>query len=199
MPKPNFTDKDNNSVEGANVLLFYNGRQLMKDNEDRLLNIQITDDIPQFERLNDGEPCWIWTADWQKATDTSIGGAPFYGDGYLPCFSRYITNENGWVTHSWDFGTPKYLYVPDYSIDDSSNLYTQYWKPYIRDQYDADTKIVECKVLLKERVIGDWLQRFYYWDGRYWILNKVSDYNPSSNGTTKCEFVSVNNINNYLS
>lgn len=199
MPKPNFTDKDNNSVEGANVLLFYNGRQLMKDNEDRLLNIQITDDIPQFEKLNDGEPCWIWTADWQKATDTSIGGAPFYGDGYLPCFSRYITNENGWVTHSWDFGTPKYLYVPDYSIDDSSNLYTQYWKPYIRDQYDADTKIVECKVLLKERVIGDWLQRFYYWDGRYWILNKITDYNPSSNGTTKCEFVSINNINNYLS
>lgn len=199
MPKPSFVNKDNEGVEGANVLLFYNGRQLMKDNEDKLLNIQITDDIPQFEKLNDGEPCWIWTADWQKATDTSIGGAPFYGDGYLPCFSRYITNENGWVTHSWDFGTPKYLYVPDYSIDDSSNLYTRYWKPYIRDQYNVDTKVVECKVLLKERVIGDWLQRFYYWDGRYWILNKITDYNPSSNGTTKCEFVSVNNINNYLS
>lgn len=199
MPKPNFTDKDNKAVEGANVLLFYNGPQLMKDKEGKLLNIQITDDIPQFEVINDGEPCWIWTADWQKATDTTIGGSPHYGNGYIPKFSRYITNENGWITHSWDFGTPKALYIPDYNIDDTSSIYTQYWKPYIRDQYDSNTRVVECKVLLKERVIGDWLQRFYYWNGRYWILNKITDYNPSSNGTTKCEFVSVNDINNYLS
>lgn len=198
MPKPSFVNKDNEGVEGSNVLLFYNGRQLMNDNEDTLLNIQITDDIPQFEKLNDGEPCWIWSANWQLAVDTTIGGSPYYGDGYIPNFSRYITNENGWVTHSWDFGTPKTLYIPDYSIDDSSNLYTQYWKPYIRDQYDSNTKVVECKVLLKERVLGDWLQRFYYWDGRYWIMNKITDYNPASNGTTKCEFITVNNIQNYL-
>ncbi|MEE0266908.1 MAG: hypothetical protein UD103_02875 [Bacteroidales bacterium] len=190
MPKPSFVNKDNEGVDGSNVLLFYNGRTLMEDVDGNRLRFQITDDIPQFEVLNDGEPCWIWSMDWDVSIDYMT---------YFPVFSRYITNENGWVTHSWDFGTPKYLYVPDYSIDDSSNLYTQYWKSYIRDQYDADTKVVECKVLLKERVIGDWLQRFYYWDGRYWILNKITDYNPSSNGTTKCEFVSVNNINNYLS
>lgn len=199
MPKPSFVNEKNEGVDGSNVLLFYSGRQLMRDNEGTPLNIQITDDIPQFDVLNDGEPCWIWSADWQKATDTTIGGAPFYGDGYLPCFSRYITNENGWVTHSWDFGTPKYLYIPDYSIDASSNLYTQYWQPYIRDQYDSSTRVVECKVLLRERVLGDWLQRFYYWDGRYWVLNKITDYNPASNGTTKCEFISVNDISNYMS
>lgn len=190
MPKPNFTDKDNKSVEGANVLLFFNGRASTDDIEGNRTYLQITDDIPQFELLNDGEPCWIWSMNW----DISINYI-----NYLPIFSRYITNENGWVTHSWDFGTPKALYIPDYNIDDTSSIYTQYWKPYIRDQYDSSTRIVECKVLLKERVIGDWLQRFYYWDGRYWILNKITDYNPSSNGTTKCEFVSVNNINNYLS
>lgn len=188
-PKPSFVNKDNEGVEGANVLLFYNGRTLMEDVGGNRLRFQITDDIPQFELLNDGEPCWIWSMDWDVSIDYMT---------YFPVFSRYITNENGWVTHSWDFGTPKNLYIPDYSIDDSSNLYTQYWKPYIRDQYDVDTKVVECKVLLKERVLGDWLQRFYYWDGRYWIMNKITDYNPASNGTTKCEFITVNNIQNYL-
>lgn len=190
MPKPNFTDKDNKGIEGANVLLFLNGRASTDDIEGNRTYLQITDDIPQFEQLNDSEPCWIWSMDWDVSIDYI---------GYLPIFSRYITNENNWVTHSWDFGTPKALYIPDYNIDDTSSIYTQYWKPYIRDQYDSNTRVVECKVLLKERVIGDWLQRFYYWNGRYWILNKITDYNPSSNGTTKCEFVSVNDINNYLS
>lgn len=198
LPKPLFADKDNKSVDGANVLLFYNGRVLMKaENGDDVL-FSITDDIPEFEILNDGEPCWIWTYDTSVATDTRVGGAPHYGNGYLPCFSRYITNENGWITHSWDFGTPKVLYLPEVSIDNSSNIYTQYWQSYIRDQYDANTKKVECYVKLNNPVFNDILEYFYYWDGRYWMLNGVIDYNPSSFDTTKCEFVSINNISNYL-
>lgn len=199
MPKPSFTNKENKAVDGAGVLLFFNGKQLMRDKEGKTLNFYITDDIPQFAQLNDSEPCWIWTYDTKIATDTTIGGSPYYGDGYIPMFSRYITNENGWVTHSWDFGTPKALYIPDYSIDGASSIYTQYWQPYMRDQYDANTRVVECRVLLIERVVGDWLQNFYYWDGRYWVLNKITDYNPVSNGTTKCEFISVNDMSNYLS
>jgi hypothetical protein len=101
------------------------------------------------------------------------------------------------VTHSWDFGTPKALYVPDYGIDDSSNLYTQYWQSYIKDRYNVNTRVAECNVLLKERVVGDWLRRFYYWDGCWWIMNKISDYNPTNDGTTKCEMVKINEPTNY--
>ena len=188
MPRPNFTDKDNKGVEGANVLLFYNGYSSLTDTANKPITMYLTDDIPQFERLNEDEPCWIW----------STSSLYTRGLDEMPCFSRYLTNENGWVTHSWDFGTPKALYVPDYSIDQSSSLYTQFWQSYIRDQYNANTRVVECKVLLLEKVIGDWLQNFYYWDGRYWLLNKIEDYNPVSNDTTKCEFISVNDMNNYL-
>ena len=188
MPKPNFTDKSNGSVEGANVLLFYNGKQEVKNNDGELIYINITDDITQFETLNDGEPCWIWSY------NTAVAKRP----DHLPMFGRYITNENGWITHSWDFGTPKAIYVPDYKIDQSSSIYSKYWQSYMRDQYDSNTRVVECKVLLKERVVGEWLQRFYYWDGRYWVLNKITDYNPTSNSTTKCEFITVNDKTNYL-
>lgn len=187
-PKPLFVDEKNQPVDGTNVLLFYNGCTEMKSKGGEWLNFYVTDDIPQFEVLNDGEPCWIWTykSSIAKRADK------------LPIFSRYLINTNGWVTHSWDFGTPKSLYVPDYSIDDTSNIYTQYWQSYIRDMYNVDTRIVECNVLLKERVVGDWLRRFYYWDGSYFILNKISDYDVTSNDTTKCEFVRVQNMNNYL-
>ena len=188
MPKPSFVNSKNEGVDGANVLLFYNGRTHMKDVQGNRMWFQITDDIPQFEQLNEGEPCWIWSMDWDVSID--------YLD-YLPNFSRYMTNENNWITHSWDFGTPKSLYIPDYAIDDSSNIYTQYWQSYIRDRYDVDTRVVNCKVLLKEKVLGDWLRRFYFWDGCWWILNKITDYNPTGDGTTKCEFIKIQDTANY--
>lgn len=188
MPKPSFVNDKNEGIDGANVLLFYNGKTELKDVEGNRMWFQLTDDIPQFDLLNEGEPCWIWSMDWDVSLDYM---------NYIPQFSRYMTNENSWVTHSWDFGTPKALYVPDYIIDDSSNIYTQYWQPYIRDRYDVNTRVVNCKVLLKEKVLGDWLRRFYYWDGSWWILNKITDYNPTGDNTTKCEFVKVQDTENY--
>ena len=190
MPKPNFVNKKNESIDGSNVLLFFGGMVEADDVNGNWIGYYLTDDIPEFELLNDGEPCWIYVGG-------NNGGKISLDVGRLPMFSRYLVNENNWVTHSWDFGTPKSLYIPDYSIDESSDIYTQYWQSYIRDRYNVDTRVVECNVLLKERVIGDWLQRFYYFDGTYWILNKVSDYDVTSNGTTKCEFIRIQDTNNY--
>lgn len=187
-PKISFVNEKNEPVEGANVLLFYSGKKETTDSKGEKLDFYLSDDVPEFDTINSGEPCWIWSWNWDRVKKVN----------YLPVFTRYIVNENNWVTHSLDFGTPKTLFVPDYSIDETSDIYSQYWKPYIRDMYDANTRVVECQVLLKERVIGDWLQRFYYFDGSYWVLNKVIDYDVTSNGTTKCEFVRVNDIQNYL-
>ena len=187
-PKPSFVDNKNEIINGSNVLLFYGGSTELKDVSGARINFTLTDDIAEFETLNENEPCWIWSMDWDVAY-------PVYN---LPNFSRYIVNENSWVTHSWDFGTPKTLYIPDYNIDDSSNLYTQYWQSYIRDMYSVDTRIVECMVLLKERVIGDWLRRFYYFDGSYWVLNEITDYDVTGNEPTKCTLIRVNDTSNYL-
>lgn len=198
MPKPSFVDVKNEPIEGANCLLFYNGRQLIDNVSGGTIGFYLTDDIPEFAELNEGEPCWIWSYDYNVARNWGIGGAPDYGDTYLPNFSRYIVNENNWITKSWDFGTPKTLYITDYNIDESSSIYYQYWKPYISDLYSVNTRTLTTKVLLNERVIGDWLMRFYYFDGTYWILNEITDYDPTSNDTTKCTFVRINDTNNYL-
>ena len=186
-PRPVFTDSKDEAVDGANVLLFYNGKVAVEDAKGSWIQLNITDDIAQFAQLNNGEPCWLWSY------STSIGIRP----EYLPVFGRYKTNENGWVTHSWDFGTPKALYVPDYQIDDSSNIYTQYWQTYIRDRYNVNTRVAECKVLLGDKVIGEWLRRFYYWDGCWWAINKITDYNAATHETTKCQMVKINDPQNY--
>ena len=188
MPKPDFRNKDGKGIDGANVLLFYNGRQILQDPDGNRLNVMITDDIPQFETLNDGEPCWIWSNSWKDYARTN----------YLPIFSRYLTNENGWVTHSWDFGTPKEIYIPDYNIDNSSDIYTQYWKPYIQDEYDMNTRQAEVKIRYKGRVSPDMLMNFVYFDGCYWRIAEITDYNPCSQETTKTTLVKVQDMNNFL-
>lgn len=189
IPKPDFRNKDGNAVDGANVLLFYNGRVELKDTEGAWINFGLSDDIVEFERLNEGEPCWIWSMNWDYS-GTHLR--------YLPMFSRYKTNANGWVTHSWDFGTPKQLYVPDYNIDSSSDIYTQYWKSYINDEFNADTREVDLKVRFQGRVNPDFLMNFVYFDGCWWKIMEITDYNPCSQECTKVKLVKVQDINNYL-
>lgn len=188
-PKPDFRDKDGGVIDGANVLLFYNGKTELKDSEGNRIGFAVSDDIPEFEQLNEGEPCWIWSEDWDYSDDTF---------NYLPVFSRYLTNENGWVTHSWDFGTPKEIYIPDYNIDSSSDIYTQYWKPYIQDEYDKNTRQAEVKIRYKGRVSPDMLMDFVYFDGCYWRIAEIKDYNPCSQETTKTTLVKVQDMNNFL-
>ena len=187
LPKPDFRDKDGKTVEGANVLLFYNGKVDMKGGDGFNIGFSISDDIPEFEQLNDGEPCWIWTY------KTTVKKTP----DYLPCFSRYKTNSNNWVTHSLDFGTPREIYVPDYGIDNSSDIYTKYWKNYLTDRFDMNTREIELKIRLKDRVNPDYLQNFVYFDGCYWLIEEIVDYNVCSQSTTKCKLVKVHNMDNY--
>jgi hypothetical protein len=177
------------TIDGANVLLFYNGRVELKDTEGAWINFGLSDDIVEFERLNEGEPCWIWSMNWDYS-GTHLR--------YLPMFSRYKTNANGWVTHSWDFGTPKQLYVPDYNIDSSSDIYTRYWKSYINDEFNADTREVDLKVRFQGRVNPDFLMNFVYFDGCWWKIMEITDYNPCSQECTKVKLVKVQDINNYL-
>lgn len=192
MPKIQFADKKNEAVDGKNVLLFYNGTKVQADVDANFIGFMLTDDIPQFEQLNDGEPCWIYTPDTMDQGGAVVSRIVLD----VPNFSRYIT-ENDWVKYSWDFGTPKEIYVDGYNIDTSSDLYERYWAGYVRDRYNINTRTVTCYVNLKGRVDDNTLRNFYWFDNAYWVLNRIIDYNPSSSEKTKCEFIQVNDMANY--
>ena len=191
LPKPDFRDKDGKSVDGANVLLFFNGKVEMDNVNGKWIGFYLTDDIPEFEQLNEGEPCWIYVG-------SNNGGMYSYDVGALPCFSRYLTNDNGRVTHSWDFGTPKELYINGWNIDSNSDIYTQYWKSYMNDELDVNTRMVECRVKFNGKVNPDFLMNFVYFDNAYWLIKEITDYDVTSERPTKVKLVKVNNINNYL-
>lgn len=49
-----------------------------------------------------------------------------------------------------------------------------------------------------ERAKQDLLRKFYFFDNAIWLLNKIDSYDVTSYGTTRCEFIKVQDMNNYL-
>ena len=180
-------------ADGANVLLFFSGIYQLQTNPNLMsMDFKVTDDVKVFDEWGT-DPMWIYTNAYVDNQGVYIAKPV----SRLPLFSRYYL-DGDYVQKSWDYGTPVAIYDPILTINDNSSIFTQYWKPYIQDRYSSETREVEVEVLLLERVLGDWLRRFYYYDGQYWIMNKIEDYDVTSNDTTKCQLIRIQNKQNYL-
>jgi hypothetical protein len=188
IPRCSFVNDNNEGINGANVLLFFNGFSEIVD-----YNYKITDDIKEFDRLNDSTPCWIYTNDNYNVNGVEIAKTI----EQIPLFNRYnIEHVNNTITHSLDFGTPQVLYI-NYHINNESDLYSQYWKPYITDKLSVDNRLVSCYVLFNRQLKNEDLRDFYYFDNAYWVLSEVETSVGQNNIPSKATFYKVIDLNNY--
>lgn len=190
--KPEFCDMQNKALDGSGVMLFRCG-----DTDLSGLYYWLTDDLEVMSRLNNN-PCYIITAsEYDKS-----GNRVAYALGTIPKFSRYyysmsyvqgtLYSKNVWF--SMDFGSPRQLYLLDYTDYETSNLYFQFYKKYYEDLYDVNTKALTLYFHPEGIMDSDWLRDFYWFKNTLWRLNKVSDYSPLSNDLVKCEFVKVQDL-----
>lgn len=177
-PKIQLHSADNKPIDGENILLFhYNnaavGNYMFKLTEDNqnLLNA-----------LNEGKPCWI-----------NLGTKLIQ----LPIFRRF--NENGYPNFTYDWAVPKAYGMPiDASKIEGTTLYDQYWKGYIQDLYNGNTKILKCKVNLRGMENGqELLRRFYWFQDSLWVMSKISNLSLTTFDDAECELIKVNDIENY--
>ena len=193
-PKLQF-HKGNGVTDGNNVLVFFSGFENVTNGRILPLHYNLSDDNKYQAIFNDGTPCWLFT---KAEIIDSVRIA--YKLDYIPKFGRYLTeNKSNKVFKSLDFGTPQELYVPNYSLTDDVNIYSNFWKSYIEDLYDVNTRILTCYVKVQGRPNPEWLRRFYWFDNAIWRLNNIIDWNISSYDTTKMEFVKVHNVDDYTS
>lgn len=183
--KPQFYDASKKPLNTEYVMLFFNGYQYVGN-----YNWNLTDDIGAMYKLNNN-PCWLLTT---SSTDTN-GNTIAVKINQFPRFSRWFEG-NKWMRYSWDFGSTRELYVPDMTNNEEGNIYWNYFKTYYEDSYDVNSKIVEAYVIGKEFTQDD-LRNFYWFNNSIWRLNKIDDYNVTSFEGTKCQFVKVQDINNY--
>jgi len=101
-------------------------------------------------------------------------------------------------TFDLNWFVPKQLYY-DFSYGNkfdlsysNNNCYNIYWKKYIEEITDKNSKILECNLALRPHDYQELnFRKNYYIDGSYWRLLKVEDFDAMSEDTTKCMFLSV--------
>lgn len=171
---------DGKPVDGSDILVFQNGF-------DYYAYFKVTDDIPAMDTLNDGVPCWL------------IEGGD---DVLIPIFSRYslqLVSGNMYVAQSLDFGVPRQMDIPGIFYREDSTIYARYWKKYLTDRYDLDTRKMTCFVHFGSLQVGqDLLRKFFYYDNSLWVLNAIRNYSLTTYDPVECEFIKVQDKDNYL-
>ena len=184
---------DNSPADGTNVLLMRSGNKALTVGSVNL-NYYITDDNSYMNILNDGRPCWLFTNNETDAMGNSLAKRVTS----VPYFSRYkISDGNGYILRSLDFGKPAELYIPNAVYRQGSTIYEAFWQSYISDLYSKDSRVVKTKMLIRETPTVDWLRRFYLFDSSIWRMVNIKDYNVGTEKLTEVEFVKVQDVNNY--
>ena len=187
-PKQCFYNSDNSLVDIDYSLVFYNGVY----NSERV--IYITDDVPEMTVLNN-ELCYLWTNSETNAAGTQIA----YRRTSLPIYTSIIySQDRKEITNSFDFGVPQETYTDDdFTYDDNATIYSKYWKAFYNDQYNINTKKCTCYVIMDE-VTNDTMRKLYFFANGYWFLNKIDSFSITSDDTTRCEFIKIQDTDNYL-
>ena len=190
--KPQFHEKDNSSIDGKNVLLFYTGMKYYDGYADT--NYWITDDIEEMIALNDSAPCWMMTADEFNTSGKRIA----YKQRILPIFERNIVyGPTGTILHNWDFGGTQTTFVRGMFNGPQSSIYYKCWEKYISDLYDQNNRILTANVVFKDRPSAEMLRKFYWFNNTLWRMNAIKDYNVAGYDSTVVEFIKVIDPENY--
>ncbi len=113
-----------------------------------------------------------------------------------------ITNDYLYAGHTDDpfnptidlnFGLPKevyYAYVNSYFT--TNNCYNRFHKYYLENLTDRDSRIETKYIWVNALNIREFsFRRRIFIDGAYWIVNKIENYNPLKETSTKFELVKL--------
>ena len=89
-------------------------------------------------------------------------------------------------------GTPRELAMPAASYITGIDIYARAWAAYIADRYGENAHRVTARVDWRGYQIGqDLFRNFYWFDGCWWVLEKMTDYCWNNPQPCECTFVRV--------
>ena len=172
-------------IDERDTLVFYTGSI-----DTSAMHLTLSDDTEEMLLANGNNPCWM-----PNHCDVD----PTWKLDEMPKFSRYFWSGNT-INVQFDWGDPSELQIPDALIGVGSNIFDGYWAKYIADRYDDDSAVLNCYVDWRGMQVGiDLFKDFYWFDGCIWALNRIINYSLTTSSPVQCEFVKVQNTNNYTS
>lgn len=204
VPKVNMTDSSGKEIEGKNVVIRFGGWISPKlysydyqGNPEEVTLVGspyvLSDDLPsEFANAYcGGKNCWIDTNGKSSLFTIPVNS--------IPSFTRYeyTYDEIYSINNRLDFGDPKELYVNSSELTILPNNLYSYWRNYLSDLYNVNTKVMKVKVV-RECLGGskpkDAFGELYWFDNSIWALNKMT---TGGSNLVDCEFIRVNDIHNY--
>jgi hypothetical protein len=95
-------------------------------------------------------------------------------------------------TNDINFAIPNEVYFTLPTAYPTTNLFTAFWGDYIAEITSKDSKLLTCYLYLNiEDIYSLNFARLIYIDGALFRLNKIIDFNPALDQTTKVELLRV--------
>ena len=98
------------------------------------------------------------------------------------------------------FNKPSTTYSTAQDFTDAKGIYDLFWKDYLDERYNIQNKILTCYLKLTQTDFVNFkFSNFVKIGNMIYFVNKIYDFNIESNGTTKVDLISVQDINGYKS
>lgn len=154
---------------------------LTDDQQEQMLNTN--------ESVNGGQYCWI---DTENYIVSKVGGVDhkLFPELFYPKFSTLHASGK----FSWTLGLPSENYAGwlGSEFPATSTIYANFWSNYIAEIYDVDNRIMTAYVRLTAADIAQFtFAKFVKIGDSLWHVNKIEQFDPLGNGTTKVEFLRV--------
>lgn len=135
--------------------------------------------------------------DWYLVWQNGSGGVITYEPRNLISFSMDDDLYNPTNTLCWGANATEYYYTnASGSVNrtiTNGDLYNKYYSKYLQELIDKDSRLITAYVkVTPEDIYNISFSKLYYFDGHWTRLYKIEDYNPTSDGLTKCIFIKAN-------
>lgn len=152
------------------------------DDQDGIVRTNSNIRILQWAGLKSTVNVWQHKNNVNSTNKTDYPYAGMYNDPYSP-------------TEDLGFALSKEIYwanIFDNIITfNNNNLYNKYYRKFIEEITDPNSKIVQAYFYLNPTDIANLdFRKQYYFENQYFRLNKIENYNPI-NPITKCEFLKI--------
>ena len=98
------------------------------------------------------------------------------------------------------FNKPSMSYSTAQDFTNAKGIYDLFWKNYLDERYNIQNKIMTCYLRLSQTDFVNFkFSNFVKIGNMLYFVNKIYDFNVESNGTTKVDLISIQDINGYIS
>jgi hypothetical protein len=177
-------------IFAATPLVGYDGQEKVVSTILKLSNANVEDQTEHVIRIMQAKKIEGLTNGWHIKTDSGNAGTQLHRYGY----AGHLDDPDNPLADI-NFGAPKELFFEITTGYPAANLFNSQWSEYIAEITDKDSKLLSANIMLNPIDVFQLdFRRLVYIDGNLWRLNRVIDFNPNSNETTKCEFLKVINL-----